>query len=88
MLWGHDTEMNHSEITLTAVIKQSITPEYTVGLFIILVLITSAGVPIVAATKPAEILTQEKQMVILMREWQHELKQSCYTTTTQRSYKT
>ena len=43
-------------IDVTAVTKQSMTPLYAVGLFIILVLITSAGVPIVAATSPAVML--------------------------------
>lgn len=45
-------------LQLTAVIKQSITPLYVEGLFMILVLMTSAGVPIVAATKPADILRE------------------------------
>ena len=42
--------------------KQSITPLYAVGLFIILVLMTSAGVPIVAATRPAVILNGRKEL--------------------------
>lgn len=49
----------------TAVKKQSITPLYTVGLFIILVFITSAGVPIVAATKPEEILEIQQSINVL-----------------------
>jgi hypothetical protein len=45
----------------TADKKQSMTPLYAVGLFMILVLMTSAGVPIVAATKPAVILNKVKE---------------------------
>ena len=41
---------------LTACLKQSIDPLYKSGLFIILVFITSAGVPREAATNPEHIL--------------------------------
>ena len=44
------------DLKLTDLLKQSSVPLYRSGLFIIRVLITSAGVPSEAATKPEQIL--------------------------------
>ena len=53
------TTKNKKKKPLTALIKQSSEPLYRSGLFIILVLMTSAGVPSEAAIKPEHTLEKK-----------------------------
>ena len=56
---------------LTVMFPVTYFPWLSVGWFIILVLTTSAGVPIMAATSPAHMLLQHTKLINHKRSWQH-----------------